>query len=111
RLDGAALVSRGAEGLRERDAPARRGLAEARDDLVVDDLRRGVGDERELGRAAARGGRGDAVASVRVVSAAAPGHRGGGDGDDGGGDERADLHEREPPVAKNRDKPNRVWAD
>ena len=34
------------------DALARRGLLEARDDLVVDDLRGRVGDERELRRAA-----------------------------------------------------------
>src|SRR4051794_7493177 len=56
-LDGAALVPRGAVGLREADALAGAGLRERRDGLVVDDLRGGVGDERELRRRAARAAR------------------------------------------------------
>src|SRR4051794_15365971 len=92
-LHGAALVAGRAERLAERDAAAGPGLLELRDDLVVDDLRRRVGDERQAGlgaaaaRAAARG-----AAARGVVGAAAGGdHERGGD-DDGKQSERASLH-------------------
>ena len=69
-LDRAALVAGGAEGGLEADALAGRGLLEVGDDLVVDDLGRRVGDERERRRALA--GRG--AAGGRVGRAAAGGH-------------------------------------
>src|SRR3954447_4106773 len=76
RLDRAALVAGGAERLLEADPAARLGPAEAGDDLVVDHLRRGIGDERQLrlgaaaGRAAARRRR---SATSGVVGATARG--------------------------------------
>src|SRR4051794_27708393 len=95
RLDGAALVAGGAEGLLERDAGALLRLAERRDDLVVDDLRRGVGDERQL----RLGGRVRGAAAARrpaaggvVRAAAGGGHQRDGDRDGEQG-ERACLHE------------------
>ena len=49
-LDGARLVAGGAVGRLEADVSAVRGLLEVGDDLVVDDLGRGVRDERERRR-------------------------------------------------------------
>src|SRR4051812_42825165 len=106
-LDGTTLIARGAEGLREADALAGGGGAKARDDLVVDDLRGGVGDERELRRALARRRGGCACASCGVVGAAAAGCREGNEREDG--DERTGLHGN--LRSKNRHKPCRVWAD
>src|SRR6478736_2556354 len=99
-LDGAALVAGGAIGLGERDALAGVGLLEAGDDLVVDDLRRRVGDQRQLGRALARGGR--RAAAGRVGRAAARGDGEGEQGGDGGeqrtGSQRDDLRDRSKAV-------------
>src|SRR3954453_10123685 len=94
RLDRAALVTGGAVGLAEADAVAGRRLLEAGDDLVVDDLRGRVGDERELGlRAAAARASARRAAAGGVGRAAARGQRQGGDGDEcGERSERACLH-------------------
>src|SRR4051795_1993705 len=104
RLDRAALVTGGAVGLAEADAVAGRRLLEFGDDLVVDDLRGGVGDERQLGiRAAAACAAGRAAAGA-VGRAAARGQRQGGDGDEcGERSERACLH----GVSSEVDKPGR----
>src|SRR3954447_5433102 len=75
-LDRAALVAGRAEGLLERDAASGLRPLEAGDDLVVDDLRGGGGEERELGlRAAGARGAGAArrAATCGVVRAAAGG--------------------------------------
>src|SRR4051794_37927594 len=94
RLDRAALVTGGAVGLAEADAVAGRRLLEAGDDLVVDDLRGRVRDERELGlRAAAARASARGAAAGGVGGAAARGQRQGGDGDEcGERSERACLH-------------------
>src|SRR3954452_21184176 len=108
RLDGAALVAGGAERLLEADAGPRLRLAERGDDLVVDDLRRGVGDERQL-RLRAAAGRGAArrAAADGVVRAAA-GRRHQRDGDrDGEQSERACLH---GSGSSKVDKACRVWG-
>src|SRR4051794_527139 len=108
RLDGAALIAGGAERLLEADAGARLRLAERGDDLVVDDLRRGVGDERQL-RLRAAAGRGAArrAAASGVVRAAA-GRRHQRDSDrDGEQSERACLH---GSGSSKVDKACRVWG-
>src|SRR4051794_16445088 len=95
-LDGAALVAGGAEGLPEADAGALLGLAECRDDLVVDHLRRGVGDERQLCLGAAAGGAARARAGATARGVVRTAARGGQqrDGDRNGEEgERACLHE------------------
>src|SRR3954469_24195612 len=94
RLDGAALIAGGAERLLEADAGARLRLAARGDDLVVDDLRGRVRDERELGlRAAAARASARGAAAGGVGGAAARGQRQGGDGDEcGERSERACLH-------------------
>ena len=68
-LDGTALIAGRAVGGLEADAAAGLGLVEGGDDLVVDDLRRGVRDERER-RAALLTARG-VVAALRVARATA----------------------------------------
>src|SRR3954447_13048226 len=97
-LHRAALVARRAERLAERDAAARLRLLKLRDDLVVDDLRRGVGDERQarLGAAAA-GGAARRAAARRVVGATAGGDHERGGEEHGEQSERAWLHEEGPP--------------
>src|SRR3954469_10639988 len=110
RLHRAALVARGAVGLAERHAVAGRGLLEAGDDLVVDDLRGRVRDERELGlgAAAARAGARGAAAGG-VGRAAARGQRQGGDGGEcGERDERACLH---GVWSSKIGKPGRDWRE
>ena len=80
RLDGAGLVAGGAERGLELDALALRRLVEVGDDLVVDDLRGRVCDERQRALRAVAAGRGSVVPSVRLIrsAAAADGHQGGG---------------------------------
>ena len=73
-LDGARLVAGGAERRLELDPLALRRLAEGGDDLVVDDLRRGVRDERQRALRAVAAGRGSAVPSVRLIRGAAAAH-------------------------------------
>jgi hypothetical protein len=84
-LDGAALVAGGAEGGLEADGLALRRLVEVRDDLVVDDLRGRVRDQRHRGGRVLRAGSTTlAVDRVRSAAAADRGH---------GGDDERRRHE------------------
>ncbi len=87
-LDRAALVAGGAVGRAERRALAARRGGELRGELVVDDLRGRVGDEREL-RASRRRRWRLRPGCQNSATAAEP--RPGGEGDDGGA-EHACLH-------------------